>query len=625
MVEFEAGGVYTGASARTSWPACGPGGLCSCNIYSADAGVYTYDYNDPIVYYNSMDCVHRDLFYPPTFAVEIAGTSRLVEVGIALKGNKITAANIPEGHFDLVEPDLLVGIELSDNPLYSIPKIKHGNLKVLCLSNARIADVADGILDGLPVLRRMLLNGNMLTVFPKLQHANLEWLDLQNNQITELVDGIFAGLPSLIALELDLNPIMVVEPCVVSSFMKIPYLEWTKSCTDSNTLCPSSADTRADGWLCRCGLGLVDTNNTPATRPSNVIDAFGCLQPDSMSTTALGVFSPDMMARCLDGAYPRRPNGSISSDDTPASMGATNTTGTTNYNYRNYGGDDDDDGQTGSVVGAVLGTLAAVTLLVGVAFWRTRNRVLRNQSIAADYCNRVATTARNTFVEQFGHVIRSTGAGLNEDRAAAIEAFNSWRSAVSIPRASTTLATQALTNGRYGECRKVTLKSTSTFTPAPASEAGYVAKLCNSGDQQELGLFCAEAFLVGALQHPSILGVVALVLDGLPAMVVTPFMERGDLKTYLRRCRPTVKARPEVLGISELLVTGLKLVQACEFLESRKVVHRALMTANVLVGKDHESVRLSGFGSLRGVLRADEYVKVSKGKATEDQHLDIRY
>jgi serine/threonine protein kinase len=91
---------------------------------------------------------------------------------------------------------------------------------------------------------------------------------------------------------------------------------------------------------------------------------------------------------------------------------------------------------------------------------------------------------------------------------------------------------------------------------------------------------------------------------------------------YLRACRPTVTKVKEALRLTELLAITLQVVQGCEFLESRKVVHRALMAKNVLVGVNHLDVRLSGFGSLREVLRADEYVKTSD---TKDSNLNIRF
>ena len=53
-----------------------------------------------------------------------------------------------------------------------------------------------------------------------------------------------------------------------------------------------------------------------------------------------------------------------------------------------------------------------------------------------------------------------------------------------------------------------------------------------------------------------------------------------------------------------------------------KVVHRALMARNVLVGRDHHEIKVSGMDSLRDVFGTDEYVKTSKAK---DNQIHIQW
>jgi serine/threonine protein kinase len=153
-----------------------------------------------------------------------------------------------------------------------------------------------------------------------------------------------------------------------------------------------------------------------------------------------------------------------------------------------------------------------------------------------------------------------------------------------------------------------------------------IVQMCNISDadanQQGIKQFCAEALLMGGLQHPNILRIHHMVADSLPMMVVTEYMVGGELQLYLRSCRPTSKTCKEVLRVTELIGIVSSVVLACEFLESRKVIHRALMAKNVLVGESHRDIRLTGFGSLREVLRSEEYVQTSDAKDTQ---LDIRF
>lgn len=60
-----------------------------------------------------------------------------------------------------------------------------------------------------------------------------------------------------------------------------------------------------------------------------------------------------------------------------------------------------------------------------------------------------------------------------------------------------------------------------------------------------------------------------------------------------------------------MLRISLSVVEACSFLEERKVVHRNLMCRNVLVGTDHRTIKLCGFDAIRETLRQDEYVQES--------------
>ena len=128
-----------------------------------------------------------------------------------------------------------------------------------------------------------------------------------------------------------------------------------------------------------------------------------------------------------------------------------------------------------------------------------------------------------------------------------------------------------------------------------------VAKVCeydtvtSDNQQQKLKHFLTEAYLLVALKHPNILEIVGVVARSLPMMTLTVHMQNGDLMSYLRSCRPIRgAARREVLGIKALLRIGGSVVSACQFLESLKVVHRALMARNVLVGKDHTEIKVSG-------------------------------
>ena len=66
----------------------------------------------------------------------------------------------------------------------------------------------------------------------------------------------------------------------------------------------------------------------------------------------------------------------------------------------------------------------------------------------------------------------------------------------------------------------------------------------------------------------------------------------------------------QALGVAELTAIALSVADGCEYLESRKVVHRALQGQAILVGKDHTEIYIGGLGSMRDVSQYDEYVRI---------------
>ena len=72
-----------------------------------------------------------------------------------------------------------------------------------------------------------------------------------------------------------------------------------------------------------------------------------------------------------------------------------------------------------------------------------------------------------------------------------------------------------------------------------------------------------------------ILSLVGIVTDSTPAMVCTELMSNGNLKTFLRDCRPTSLTLPKaVIGELEMHQMASRLASAMAFLERRGVIHR---------------------------------------------------
>eukprot|EP00729_Bicosta_minor_P001009 gene1009-17005_t len=295
-----------------------------------------------------------------------------------------------------------------------------------------------------------------------------------------------------------------------------------------------------------------------------------------------------------------------------------------------------------ATAGAIVGTLLLLLAIVA-AVWHKRHA--HAQSINRQFAARVTEQAVAFFVANFAHLLVDASEPNNLASGRAAHLLKTASLCAGLPSCKL-IKGDTMGRGWYGTRYFATLRPTTTpttrttltrttTTPPPSatiSPKEVVAKVCgaNYGDQnqggadlqQKLQRFCVEALLIGSLEHPCILPIVRVEMSLLPFMVITERMQNGSLKDYLRACRPSAKNRRHKLAVEDLLGIGLSVVQACEFLEARKVVHRALMAENVLVGSNHTQIKLSGFSSLRDVLHTDEYIKRSD---TKDTGLDIRF
>lgn len=77
------------------------------------------------------------------------------------------------------------------------------------------------------------------------------------------------------------------------------------------------------------------------------------------------------------------------------------------------------------------------------------------------------------------------------------------------------------------------------------------------------------------------------------------FYLQGDLKQYLRDCRPTKPDPKDRLTVDDLQSMVQQISSAMKYLELKKVIHRDLAARNVLVGENNV-VKLADFGMVCG-------------------------
>jgi hypothetical protein len=142
-------------------------------------------------------------------------------------------------------------------------------------------------------------------------------------------------------------------------------------------------------------------------------------------------------------------------------------------------------------------------------------------------------------------------AAKGEGRAMAVQNMARWLDECSVPSNRLVLGTK-LGDGRFGPLHVATLLPPAGDARGDAQPV--VAKACGTAalalqehirrdDIDQLTMFSAEAYLIGALKHPNILQVVGVIVDTIPMQMMTKHMRNGDLKSYLRACEwPSLSA-----------------------------------------------------------------------------------
>ena len=608
------------------YPACGPGGICECGRRQKSRFEITPDE----IWTAVLDCRYLDLIEVPDFPAKI----KYIPTGTAF------------------------AIWLNSNDLEEVPS---------------------NLIDHIVNIAHVKLSSNRLTRIPMLNSSTLMSLELDDNRITSIPPRTFDGVPNLRRLNLALNAIRIVSANIMIPFLH-RYLEppafkivWEDATAkpelsgqldsfkyyatfNTSNITKCRANHITGNLECCCGfsdgqkLFGVNECNKDATSASN----FMCTAAECLPRKEACNAAESTAAAAADQAREAVAEEAAAQEEDERQRSAS---------------------RAGTAAGGAVAGVLVIIAVIGVVVWKRRRAAEKQDEFVSSRAQAIVAEARDKVVAEFEHVFGS----MRGTRMSAVAAAAEWlkmhriesKQVVPVPAThsdadsastvehsfkgagftpSTTVGLPPgalLGTSRFGNTYCATLGDRNGKIKSQKKLRGpdagvlplVVAKECHAKSERiTIQLFCAEVLLVGALKHPRILDVVGAVLNALPMIAVFEFMENGNLNAYLRSCRATAKNRTEVLHVQQLLVVGEQIASACEFLESKKVVHRALMTSNVLVGKDHTTVKLTGFGSLREVLRSEEYVRTtplvvahnsatasSASASAEGHDLDIRW
>uniref|UniRef100_A0A0A9YBQ5 Tyrosine-protein kinase receptor n=2 Tax=Lygus hesperus TaxID=30085 RepID=A0A0A9YBQ5_LYGHE len=127
--------------------------------------------------------------------------------------------------------------------------------------------------------------------------------------------------------------------------------------------------------------------------------------------------------------------------------------------------------------------------------------------------------------------------------------------------------------------------------------------------------FLNEASVMKAFTTHHVVKLLGVVSQGQPTLVIMELMGLGDLKSYLRSCRPehsdeNPSLKPPTL--KRILRMAAEIADGMAYLSAKKFVHRDLAARNCMVASDL-TVKIGDFGMTRDIYETEYYRKGTKG------------
>ncbi|CAH0519274.1 unnamed protein product [Peronospora belbahrii] len=277
---------------------------------------------------------------------------------------------------------------------------------------------------------------------------------------------------------------------------------------------------------------------------------------------------------------------------------------------------------TGGVICIVAGSVAAVLLIMGTAFWFYRRKmqklIIRSSSSNAFYDTGQHTPIANPIILECFTPSSADRHGLN--------GFDGTVDLVSTANLDSTLHLESSMDTPKSSRSKTSLWEDEAITAAripmeklirkeKINEGGYgvvyrglyrdesvaikVLLPEKRRDMRQINTFLSEIKMMAAVEHPYIVRFIGVAWDALSDLcAVSEFMRGGDLFALLRRF-DRVEHRVQGFDIDKAKI-ALHIAQALTYLHSLDpiVLHRDLKSMNILLSDDWEA-KLTDFGVSR--------------------------
>uniref|UniRef100_A0ABM0LYX5 receptor protein-tyrosine kinase n=1 Tax=Saccoglossus kowalevskii TaxID=10224 RepID=A0ABM0LYX5_SACKO len=140
-----------------------------------------------------------------------------------------------------------------------------------------------------------------------------------------------------------------------------------------------------------------------------------------------------------------------------------------------------------------------------------------------------------------------------------------------------------------------------------------VKTMKNAPDKHELEAFIKEGIVMKDFEHINVMNLIGICLEedltseAIKPMVILPFMENGDLRTYLQNSR--LSGTPQYLPVHRLVDFMVQIARGMAYLSDKDYVHRDLAGRNCMLD-DNLVVKIADFGLTRKLFNDSNYYRM---------------
>eukprot|EP00049_Salpingoeca_infusionum_P025972 m.22959 g.22959 ORF g.22959 m.22959 type:complete len:825 (+) comp8437_c0_seq3:139-2613(+) len=249
---------------------------------------------------------------------------------------------------------------------------------------------------------------------------------------------------------------------------------------------------------------------------------------------------------------------------------------------------------TGPIVGGAVGGVLVIVLVVVVILVvlpRMRSKQVARSMFGDHQLNEVGVNLHydNMMTDEPGDMYQDPSIyGHADDIVAVLQ-----QKANCVPSKTVTLV-KRIGAGEFGEVFHAQITK-----GGKAVDCAVKTLLPGSKPEDKLE-FLKEAVIMVQFRHPNVLGLLGVVIDQEPNMILTELMTNGSLLGYLKRSDVS-------LTLEGHLQLGLEVARGMQYLTGKGFVHRDLAARNVLVAHD-KTARVADFGLSKEVDDQDYFV-----------------